>query len=68
MKPNPLAGYALARTNRHGYVLTKKAEDGTTLYHSGFGEFSPDRDCAIKYPTYPNSLVTKYPGTQATLA
>jgi hypothetical protein len=68
MKPTPLVGYAFARASRHEYVLTKKGEDGTTLYHSGFGEFSADRGCAIQYRQYPASLVASYPGTEGSLA
>jgi hypothetical protein len=65
--PHPLAGYQLARYERHRYLIMKEV-GATKSYFVGFGRFTTERDAAIRYHSPPRAILANCPGTKCELA
>ena len=63
--PHPLHGYALAKAERHRFVIVKTDADGTKTFYAGFGRYDTERDAAIRFS---DTRATLAPGCRYELA
>lgn len=66
-KKNPLDGYLTARGNRARYII-ERVTAGITEYYTCLGDFTTDRDEAIRFTQAPVSRAQMFVGARCKLA